>query len=107
MTTDQAPQNDPTKSCPACGSLALMLPMGGVVTAMAYQRYTDDEGRLHSHDPNWGTDEYACRNCKAVWNVSTRTRCPQGDYGGEVKLGVPISEVREFVDDGKRPGSAE
>ena len=64
--------------CPNCGSLAHNIGPSSQ-TLMAPVAFTDDEGRLHYHDPNTVTVEYTCRKCGRAWGESYRPKCRYGD----------------------------
>ena len=70
---------DPIK-CPYCGSLTHRIGMT-TSTLMMYEEYTDDEGRLHHHDPNKTIQPRHCRGCGGSFQVITRHPCPSCDYG--------------------------
>ena len=52
--------------CPVCveqgQTSTVFVPTGGVVTLMLGQRYYDEQGRYHDHDPNSHTYSYSCSN---------------------------------------------
>ena len=60
--------------CPECGSLALNIG-GGCVTAMPSPSHTDEDGRVHNHDPNWYDQTYSCRKCPTVFTVQQQPLC--------------------------------
>jgi hypothetical protein len=73
--------------CSACQALKLRsrveLRPGIETTAMGgSERYYDEDGRWHVHDVNWLTERFTC-SAGHAWTVRSRTRCPEGDFGGE------------------------
>lgn len=69
--------------CPECveaGEKSRVTPLGGMVTAMNWTPYYDEEGVYHSHDRNWRNMGYKCSNGHQ-WSTRTHSRCPA--YGCE------------------------
>ena len=60
--------------CPECGSKSLI--MGGCSRTLLYcPAFTDDEGRVHTHDRNTTTTSYTCRKCGIVFGVKSTGSC--------------------------------
>lgn len=51
--------------CEECNSQGLkskVYPGAVMCTAMGYQTYYDEQGKLHTHDPNITTESFHCSN---------------------------------------------
>lgn len=57
----------------------------GASTAMMVQRYWDEDGKLHIHDPNHHSTEFHC-SLGHRWSVSSINACPAGDRPGRVSI---------------------
>lgn len=62
------------KECVAAGTKSRVQVGPCAVTCMGWTPY-DEEGKYHSHDPNWRTASYSCSNGHS-WKESTRSPCP-------------------------------
>lgn len=69
------------KECEAEGQTSRVYdPGGGVSTAMGVNRYWDEEGKRHVHDPNSFTVSYHCSRGHR-WAETTHRECPTcGDW---------------------------
>lgn len=71
--------------CPECEKAGLKStiydPGGGFSTAMFVQRYYDEDGKLHIHDPNYTSVIYECSNGHE-WDGARKNKCPSCDYEG-------------------------
>ena len=71
--------------CPECvqeGRKSKVYPGVTSVTAMSWGRYYDENGLLHSHDPNRHSVNYSCSNGHK-WGESKLVKCPSCTYGSE------------------------
>lgn len=53
-----------------------------ITTCMAGDRFYDERGVFHDHDPNVRTTSYRC-SLGHEWTTSTLLSCPAGDGWGE------------------------
>lgn len=64
--------------CPTCvteGKRSRVTPHGRVTTAAAGRTYYDEDGVLHSHDPNRTDSNYSCTYGHR-WTTRTYRTCP-------------------------------
>lgn len=69
--------------CPKCiaeGKTSKVYPGGSSVTLMGWDTYYDEDGKFHSHDPNWVTTAYRCSN-DHNWTEKSKRPCLNCDYG--------------------------
>ena len=68
--------------CPFCVEAGLRSTIHtsgyGAVTLMGHHTFYDEDGKYHSHDPNWRSQSYSCSNLH-VWYRSTRGGCCAND----------------------------
>ena len=82
MRCPQCVQEDQTSRC-FKGNRTVTTAMAGV------QRYWDEAGVYHSHDPNRSTSTFHCSRGHR-WTITTRQQCPACSFGKEEPL-VKIS----------------
>lgn len=70
-------------SCPYCGCLAHKISITSE-HAMVFERFTDELGREHFHDPNARRQKRHCRGCGGEFIVETMAPCPACNYGHTV-----------------------
>lgn len=69
------------KECKAAGQKSSVYePAGWFSTAMGYERYYDEDGKYHVHDPNHSTGTYTCSKGHK-WHVTRQKQCPSCEYG--------------------------
>jgi hypothetical protein len=64
--------------CPECvaqGQLSKVYIGGTIVTDMGTDRYYDEDGVFHNHDPNIRSTSYECSN-KHYWYDGVMPKCP-------------------------------
>jgi len=69
--------------CPTCvdeGLKSQVTPTGTYTTLMAFNRYYDEDGTWHSHDPNEHTTRYHC-SVGHSWEWARLAACGSCDYG--------------------------
>jgi hypothetical protein len=62
-------------TCEAAGQKSRVYPGMTSTTCMGSQRYWDEEGVYHCHDPNTTSQRFSCSNGH-VWGKSTTYECP-------------------------------
>ena len=68
------------KQCKSDGKTSRVYdPGGGFSTLMCDERYYDEQGKWHRHDPNGMTKSYSCSNGHK-WAETTYSNCPSCDY---------------------------
>lgn len=65
--------------CVDKGERSIVWPRGGVVTAMAWSPFYDEDGAYHAHNPNGSGLNYECSRGH-YWYPATKP-CPSCDYG--------------------------
>lgn len=80
--------------CPECVAndqrSTVYAPSAGRSTLMAGQRFYDEDGTLHDHDPNTTTYSFACSNGHS-WVESEKRACPAPScpFNANPKSGSP------------------
>ncbi len=71
--------------CPMCASQGLKSKVrlfGTSTTCMAFNTWYDEEGKYHSHDPNWNSTGFECTN-KHGGVIKKKNKCPSCSYGSK------------------------
>ena len=66
--------------CVAEGKTSRVYTGGGSSTCMAWDTYYDEDGKYHSHDPNYHSSNYRCSNGHE-WVMTYIAKCSSCDYG--------------------------
>jgi hypothetical protein len=74
--------------CPECvreGERSRVGSHGATRTAMGVERFWDEDGVAHVHDPNKTTESFSCSRGHR-WQVSAKPPCPADgcDYNGDL-----------------------
>lgn len=91
--------------CPVClqmGEKSKVFSRWSSSTCMGSQKYWDEDGNLHIHDPNRTTAQYSCSNGH-IWNVDSWHGCPSCQMNHKESLITVIKpegfELKEKVNE--------
>jgi len=73
--------------CPECvseGKKSIVYPGSSSTTLMGFQRYYDEDGVFHEHDPNDIQSHYSCGNGHQ-WTTHTQNKCPNCDWSEKIE----------------------
>jgi hypothetical protein len=87
--------------CPECqaeGERSTVHAGAGFSTCMGYDRFWDEDGAYHSHDPNITTTSYRCSRGHS-WPEEQFGRCPaEGcDWGSEHEAQVKARRAARYL----------
>jgi ribosomal protein L37E len=71
------------QNCKKCGSFTRVKPYK--TDSILPHFYYDKDFTEHTHDPSVHTDIIICDRCGLKEKKSFRKKCPNCDYGGEIK----------------------
>ena len=72
--------------CMVCGSKAFTYNPGSTETLIYFSDFTDENGKIHTHDPNIMTDTVTCSGCGAVIKIKGFRKCWCGWSRGKTEI---------------------